>query len=379
MKRHTGFSLVELMVAMVIGIILMGGVMELYVSNKMAYRTSEAMSRLQENARYALYQLQKDIRMAGYSDCAPSIINHLNPAGDGYSDSLFNLDEAVGGWEWNGTGPGDSYTITDLSPDGVATSSWADSSGAVLPASLQNLVVPGTDVITLKSLGSVDGISVKTNNNINSTSINTNGSNGIPDNTILLVTQDCFSADLFQKRNNASATSVSKGNGASTNPGPGNVMPGFPGGKKWSSEYGPGAKFISFESTAYYIGMDGTGIPSLYRVSFNTGAAGTPERLVDGVESMQILFGEDTDVVKDGIANIYRTLDTVTDNEQISSVRISLLMRTIEAVAAENDTKTDYKLAGHSSATATEIDPTNDRLLRYVFTSTIKLRNRGSL
>jgi type IV pilus assembly protein PilW len=378
-QHNSGFSMIELMVAMVIGLILMGGVMELYVSNKMAYKTSEAMSRLQENARYALYQLQKDVRMAGYADCAPNIINHLNPAGDGYSDSLFNLDEAVGGWEFDTTGPGDSYTISDLSPYAIALSSWDDNDSADLPASLQNLVVPGTDIITLKSVGTADSISVATNNNINSSSILTNGANGILDNTILLVTQDCYNADLFQKRNNASASSVSKGNGSSTNPGPGNIMPGFPGGQKWSNQYGPGAKFLTFQSTVYYIGMDVAGIPSLYRASFNIGAIGTPEKLVDGVENMQLLYGEDTDAPVDGVANIYRTINTVVDPENISTIRISLLMRTIEAVAAESDTKSDYKLAGHSTASATEVDPINDRFLRYVFTSTIKLRNRGSL
>ena len=379
---NKGFGLIELMIAMALGLLLMAGVLSLYVSNKQSYKTSEAMGRLQENARYGLYQLQKDIRMAGYADCAPTIINHLNPAGTGYDDTLFNLAQAVGGWEFNagsGTGPGDSYTITDLSPAGIALSSWDDQDGSDLPASLQNLVVPGTDVFTIKSLGAIEGISVKSNNNINSNSINSNGANGVPQSTILLVTQDCFSADLFQKMNNGSAASLSKGNGS---PNPGNTnspTPPLVGAKKWSAKYGPGAKFIAFKSTLYFIGMDADEIPSLYRVSFDSGVAGAPEKIVDGVENMQVLYGEDTDATADRIANIYRTIDTIADPERITSVRLSLLMRTLDAVAAEVDTKTDYKMAGHSSATATSIDPINDRFLRYVFTTTVKLRNRGSL
>lgn len=376
--RFKGFSLIELMVAMVIGIILMGGVMELYVSNKMAYMTSEAMSRLQENARYALFTLQKDIRMAGYSDCSPSVVNHLNPAGTNYSDSLFNIDQAVGGWEFNTTGPGDSYTISDLSPTGISLGSWADAGGAALPLSLQDLVVPGTDVITIKSLGTEDIVSVSTANDVNTTTISTISASSLPVGTILLATQDCNGADLFQKRNAANSADLTKGNVVSTD-NPGNLMPSFTGSREWSADYGSSAKIFAFESTVYYIGLDNAGIPSLYRASFNNPLNITREKLVDGVENMQVLYGEDTDAPTDGIANIYRTINTVVDPENLSSVRISVLMRTIDQVAAENDTKSDYKLAGHSSASATEIDPINDRFLRYVFTSTIKIRNRGSL
>ncbi len=382
-NRSHGFGMLELLVAMALGLILMAGILELFVSNKLAYKTSEAMGRLQENSRYALYQMQKEIRMAGYSDCAPNITSHLNPAGDNYDDTLFNLDEPVGGWEYSansGTGPGDSYTISTLDPDGVAVSSWDDGDGSDLPASLEDLVVPGTDVLSLKSIGSVENISVNSNNNINSAAINTNGANGIEQYTILLITQDCYNADLFQKRNNNSATSVSSGNGASTNPGPGNVGATslFPGSKKWVTEYGPGARFLTFDSTVYYIGLE-SGIPSLFKVSFTTGSMSTPELIVEGVENMQILFGEDTDGTEDGIANIYQTVDAVTDPTRISSVRISLLMRTMDEVSADADSKTDYLMTGHSAATSTSIDPENDRYLRYVFTSTVKLRNRGDL
>jgi len=388
MTNNKGFGLIELMIAMAIGLILMLGVLELYVSNKQAFKTTEALGRLQENARYAMYQVQKDIRMAGYSDCAPNIVDHLNPAGNGYDPTLFDLDQAVGGWESNsgsGTGPGDTYTLTTASfPAGTdVASKWADQDGSVLPAAIQSLAIAGSDVFTLKSLSEARNISVKSNNNVNSASINTNGANGIAQNTILLVTQDCYNADLFQKRNNANAASLSRGNGSSSNPGPGNANPSsmFSGGRKWSSEYGPGARFLTFESTVYYIGNDDAldNIPSLFKMSYNLGAAGTVEKSVDGVESMQIRYGEDTDATADGVANVYRTIDTVVDPTRISSVRISLLLRTMEPVAAEDDVRTDYMLTGHSSATATQLNPVDDRFLRYVFTSTIKLRNRGSL
>ncbi|GMR08136.1 MAG: PilW family protein [Gammaproteobacteria bacterium] len=392
LRRHAyhsaGIGLIEIMIAMVLGLILVGGVIELFVNSKTTYRTAEELSRMQENARYAMYLIQKDLRMAGYSGCAPSIVNHLNTAGNNYNDTLFRLDEAVGGWEYSaggGTGPGDSFTITSLDPSGIGVSSWDDRTGSDLPASLQNLVVAGTDVLTIKALGSNQDISVKDNNTINSASINTNSANNIPQYTILLITQDCNDADMFQKRNNASGATVSRGNGSTSNPGPGNVnpntLPGFGGAQKWSTIYGPGAKFLALQSNAYYVGKGTNGEPALFRMSFETGAAGTPQEIVEGVENIQVLYGVDTDAPEDGIANVYRTIDNVgvgaTDGTKVSSVRISLLMRTVNSVSTDVDTKTDYSMTGHTTATATEIDPINDRYLRYVFTSTVKLRNRG--
>ncbi len=388
LAKYSGFGLLELMIAMVIGLILMAGVIELYIGNKAAYQTSEAMSRLQENARYAMYQLQKDIRMAGYVDCAPNMVSHLDPAGTGYDDTLFNLDQAVGGWEYTsggGTGPGVTYSITTLSPTGEATGNWDDQDGSDIPTGLQDRIVPGTDVITMKSLGSADSVSVNDGNLISATSIVLRGSaTQIVANQILLATQDCNSSDLFQTTSAASPSTLIAGVGSSS---PGNGDTTIIGtlrtqlnSNAWTQVYGPGARVLPFQSRAYYIGMQGSDEhPALYRVSFNTGVAGTHEKLVDGVESMQILYGEDTDSPEDGIANIYRTINNVTDGEQVSSVRISLLMRTLETVAADDDTKADYLLTGHSAATATQINPINDRYLRYVFSSTIKLRNRGSL
>jgi len=385
MTNSKGFGLIELMIAMAIGLVLMLGVLELYVSNKQAYKTTEALGRLQENARYAMYQVQKELRIAGYTDCAPNIIDHLNSAGSGYDATLFDLDHAVGGWESNsasGTGPGDNYTLSSNSftAGSDAASNWADQDGSVLPTSIQGLAIAGSDILAVKSLSEPRNISVQSTNNINNVPINVNGPSGVAQYSILLVTQDCYNADMFQKRNIATDTNISRGNGTSTTPGPGNEDQSnlFTGGRAWSLAYGSGARFYNFQSNVYFVGND-DGTPSLFKMSFNTGSAGTVEKIVDGVESMQILYGEDTDVIADGVANIYRTIDTVVDPAKISSVRISLLLRTMEAVAAEVDSKTDYKLAGHSSTTATEINPVNDRFLRFVFTSTVKLRNKGSL
>ncbi len=65
-RRQTGLSLVELMIALVVGLLLLGGVIEIFVANKQTYRMAGASARIQENARFATEILGRYLRIAGY-------------------------------------------------------------------------------------------------------------------------------------------------------------------------------------------------------------------------------------------------------------------------------------------------------------------------
>src|SRR5437879_7366528 len=64
--RAAGLTLVELLVAMTIGLVLIVGATQVYVDSHAAYAVNETTARLQENARYAMSVLEPDIRMSGY-------------------------------------------------------------------------------------------------------------------------------------------------------------------------------------------------------------------------------------------------------------------------------------------------------------------------
>src|SRR5437899_12878115 len=64
--RAAGLTLVELLVAMTIGLVLIAGATQVYVDSHAAYAVNETTARLQENARYAISVLEPDIRMSGY-------------------------------------------------------------------------------------------------------------------------------------------------------------------------------------------------------------------------------------------------------------------------------------------------------------------------
>lgn len=74
-RRSRGFSLTELLVAMVVGLLLMAGLVTLMVNSKKNYAQQDYSARLQENARFAVQFLTYDIRMAGYYGCSNDIVN----------------------------------------------------------------------------------------------------------------------------------------------------------------------------------------------------------------------------------------------------------------------------------------------------------------
>ena len=81
--KQKGFSVIELMVAMVIGLVLMAGALSIFFSSRVTFSTNEHMARLQENGRVALDLVTHDIRSAGYNGCSRGVPfnNQLNTSG----------------------------------------------------------------------------------------------------------------------------------------------------------------------------------------------------------------------------------------------------------------------------------------------------------
>lgn len=69
-KKRCGFTLVEILVALAIGALLTSGFVQIFSSSKKIYLIQDNLSRLQENARFAMDFLARDIRMAGHIDNA---------------------------------------------------------------------------------------------------------------------------------------------------------------------------------------------------------------------------------------------------------------------------------------------------------------------
>jgi prepilin-type N-terminal cleavage/methylation domain-containing protein len=66
LRPANGFTLIEMMVAMVIGLVLILGAVNIYAQGRQSFRTAETIARMQENARFALDLMGPDIRLADF-------------------------------------------------------------------------------------------------------------------------------------------------------------------------------------------------------------------------------------------------------------------------------------------------------------------------
>jgi type IV pilus assembly protein PilW len=331
-KRQTGFSLVELMIGLVIGLFILLGVVLVYVSSARTTATNEALSRVQESGRFGMFFLARDIRQAGFkSACQGEVNNLLDESSSAYDDALFNLDDPIIGWD--------------------------DSAGDIA-ARLPNYL--RGDVLILKSASTVSGVTASGNTPAHAGNINLTTASGIQSGQVIFVgnAQGC---DIFQNTNAPNANALNRAGG--------NVSPG---NKKFNANSNPFSQaydntmqIFLFESTAYYIGNGIDGQPALRRTSFNTGAA-VDEELVNGIEDMQLLYGVDTD--GDRTADNYVNATAVTNWNRVVSVQVNLLATSL----ATNVIDQPQVLPAPWDAMA---DPGDNRIRR-VFTTTVGIRNR---
>lgn len=90
--RESGLSLVELLIAMTLGLVLVIAVGSVFVGSRQTYRTQEGFSQMQESGRFSHYFLTSVIRLAGY---VPAPREHTTPT------EIFRNDNyrALRGWE----------------------------------------------------------------------------------------------------------------------------------------------------------------------------------------------------------------------------------------------------------------------------------------
>ncbi len=340
LKRQRGISLVEIMVAMVISIFLLGGVIQVYLANKSSYRFTDATTRIQENARFSLDTIASDLRMASYWGCAQfdasnndHLRNNLNTASGQYNVNLHDFIglDAISMTANDGLNGSDSITVIGSKP--------------------------GQNVIRAPYMSDTDdNIEV-----LNTSAIEAND---------FVIISNCFGADIFE----VSSITGSAVGGQSVIFHSTQAQTGTPGNTNLagctavgtnqclSQTYGSTAAISILQTITYSIQAGASGEPALWR-SLN----GVDDELIEGVEQMQILFGLDTD--DDGTPNQYLAdANAIAANsEQISAVRIFLVMRS--NLNNITDNAQVYNLNG------TDVTATDNRL-RQVFSITIALRNR---
>ena len=68
-RVQQGITLIELMIALVIGLLATGAMLKVYVDGSRLYRFNEGLARIQENGRFATEFIRRDARVAGFWGC----------------------------------------------------------------------------------------------------------------------------------------------------------------------------------------------------------------------------------------------------------------------------------------------------------------------
>ncbi len=119
-----GFTLIELMVAMLLGLLVVAAAGSLFLSNTRVYGATESIGRIQENQRSAFEILARDIREAGINPCLR--IDGVNTDVFGVQlaapDNVFWSRFADGVFGADGTGANGSDEITLYGANGTVYS-----------------------------------------------------------------------------------------------------------------------------------------------------------------------------------------------------------------------------------------------------------------
>jgi len=105
MKKHSGLSLVELMISMALSLILMMGILQIFTANKAAFEISRDINDMQDNAQVALALLAESIRLADHwGGVAPELVKFGKtalkvPSGKCSRPWIFRSEEGLRGYE----------------------------------------------------------------------------------------------------------------------------------------------------------------------------------------------------------------------------------------------------------------------------------------
>ena len=138
-QRVGGFSLIELMTALLLSMLLIAAAVSVFVSNKRVYGATEGLGRIQESARMAFELMSRDIREAGGNPCdvRMKMVNVLADAANWWATFDGVTQTGIFGYEGNfpgSTAGTDAIQIQFFEDTGLVTSAGMGGTTGKLPA-----------------------------------------------------------------------------------------------------------------------------------------------------------------------------------------------------------------------------------------------------
>ncbi|CEG58507.1 PilW family protein [Legionella fallonii] len=348
LKVQQGFSMVELMVAVLISLLITYAVLKIYLVQSQLYKTSTSQDVIQSTENAIVNLVTPVIRSTGFTGCGTviSAISNLNAGGPSPIATINTNPIMLMGYSGSGT----SYTITQ---DNRANDSSAGDWSPSLEPTLVGNIEKGNDVIIV--FGSAPGSYPTGVTTIDPTSssltVETTAGTSITSGQFAAVS-DCGKTVIFQ------ITGVS-GNTISHASGTGILANAS---SDLTENFSTGSQFIQLQQTAFFVGQGQGGQSSLMRAIL-VGNTWNIQPIVPGVEFMQVEYG----IGSNGIITQYVPASSVTDWAQVYAVRMGFLI--------EGQVGSGTLGAQKFTVLDTTVTVPADNRIRHVFEITINLRN----
>lgn len=331
-----GFSLIELMVSMAIGLLMVGAALTAYVSSSGASKMAEAQSRMNEDAQAALSILSQQIKVAGNNPFQPEY-TYAQP----------------------------SKPVYDSNPDyGTSSLSFAIQGCDSLFSNITTESNP--DNLTCGLTGGLP--------NSIAISYEADKYNTIPSSSASIVPTDCLGNGLPLK----TAHNFPEVTAAALLIGP--IAVSAASAASAPTELKDVTYYVA--DNRFYIAPSAN-TPSLY--CKGNGISSTTGPLVENIENLQLTYGTEIPSALLDPYFGYLTAIEVTGNsttisdrsdkwEKVKTVRICIVVRS----------ETTFLVSDNASASYTQCDGTlntaqTDRRLRRAYSTTVALRNRKQL
>jgi type IV pilus assembly protein PilW len=377
-RAQAGFTLVELLVALALGLFVLIGLTSVFIAVKQSFRFQETSGRLQEDAAFALDTISRDLRMAGQAGClgiskittgsGPTAVSTYFPGsviGTGYANGLNlanPLSQVLTSEAEVTTQPMTAYNFV-RGFDGIPAAMFPSSPPSNTTTDSLFFMGASSKAVALSSPMTVA-------NSALTIATDTFNWRSASNNTRTFIISNCASSSVFVGLTSAAGTGAQIAHGTAQ----GNSVDTFTS----STVFGTDTVVMPLEWSFYYVATRaGADTPSLYRIFFNGSNRSNAEEIVSNVESMQVHYGESNLDATSGLstlkADIWRTSPTaVSDWSRVVAVRVGLML-----VSSLDNANPGVTIGTPTLLGATYALPSgaSANRLRKEFSTTVVLRN----
>jgi type IV pilus assembly protein PilW len=347
-SRSTGFGLIELMVAVALGLIVLSGVLVVFVAQRQVYQSSSSQSLIQDADNAVSAIITPVIRGAGFTGCGNIGSGVITYVASRNTPLTFDTSSAVKGFEASSM----PASIIDGAANDTSKGDWTPALDASFLTTEVGGVEKGSDVLVL--IGAAPGKFPVGATVFGAGEMTLNDASQITNTPQMVAVSDCGKSSIFQIVS-ASSTALQ-----------------YTLGPNGTPVYPVGSQVIPIQQTAFFVAKrKNSGQSALFEGVMTMPSGGSPanavwtvSELVPGVSNMQLLYG-----TVNGQTARYVDASQVTDWAAVTSVKLGLLIEGNQGSSSAVTNPTTFKLFDQT------LTLPRDSRLRHTFYMTVNTRN----